>query len=129
MFSEFQVAKYEVTLEAGEKGLNLPLYKGSTLRGGFGSAFIHHGIKPEGDFQEEIKRAEQVKTVFQDTRWVDWERYSSRQDTRMKLGGVVGKVTYQGELAELWPLLIIGQWTHVGKAVTFGMGKYRVKEV
>jgi hypothetical protein len=35
----FTIAKYRLTLEAGEKGLLLPPYKGSTLRGGFGNAF------------------------------------------------------------------------------------------
>lgn len=39
MFSEFRVAKYQIMLRAGEKGLHLPPYKGSTLRGGFGHVF------------------------------------------------------------------------------------------
>ena len=39
MLQKFRVAKYEVVIEAGKKGLNLPPYKGSTLRGGFGGAF------------------------------------------------------------------------------------------
>lgn len=89
--------------------------------------YFHHAIKPLGDFHDMVERAQAVKTVAEETRWVDWERYSSRQDTRMNLGGVVGKVTYAGDLAEFWPLLMLGQWTHVGKAVTFGMGKYGVK--
>ncbi|WP_027365622.1 CRISPR system precrRNA processing endoribonuclease RAMP protein Cas6 [Desulfotruncus alcoholivorax] len=88
--------------------------------------YFHHDIKQVGDFQDLIKRAEAVRIVSEDTKWVDWERYSSRQDTRMNLGGLVGKVTYAGDLSEFWPLLILGQWTHVGKAVTFGMGKYEV---
>lgn len=39
MSKSFTVAKYQLILEAGEHGLSLPPYKGSTLRGGFGSAF------------------------------------------------------------------------------------------
>lgn len=39
MLAEFQVAYYRVDLTAGDKGLVLPPYKGSTLRGGFGTAF------------------------------------------------------------------------------------------
>lgn len=33
MLHNFTVAKYELTLEAGEQELYLPPYKGSTLRG------------------------------------------------------------------------------------------------
>lgn len=39
MFSDFRIAKYQIMLRAGEKGLHLPPYKGSTLRGGFGHVF------------------------------------------------------------------------------------------
>lgn len=39
MFDDFRIARYELVLEAGQQGLNLPVYKGSTLRGGFGNVF------------------------------------------------------------------------------------------
>ncbi|MBZ4653883.1 MAG: hypothetical protein JG781_1222 [Peptococcaceae bacterium] len=89
--------------------------------------YFHHGVMPNGNFQEIIKQAEKIRTVSEEFIWVDWERYSSRQDTRMNLGGVVGNVTYEGELAEFMPLLTLGQFTHVGKGATFGMGKYQVR--
>lgn len=38
-FADFKVAVYRLTLAAGPHGLNLPPYKGSTLRGGFGHVF------------------------------------------------------------------------------------------
>jgi hypothetical protein len=59
--------------------------------------------------------------------WVDWTRYSSRQRTRMQLGGLVGTVRLSGDgLQALWPLVLLGQWLHVGKATSFGLGRYRV---
>ncbi|HHY33792.1 MAG TPA: CRISPR system precrRNA processing endoribonuclease RAMP protein Cas6, partial [Firmicutes bacterium] len=55
-----------------------------------------------------------------------WERYSSRQDTRMKLGGLVGTATYEfhdASLAEFFlPWLVLGEYIHVGKGCTFGLG-------
>ncbi|MEG6615998.1 hypothetical protein V6C27_06090 [Peptococcaceae bacterium 1198_IL3148] len=39
MFENFNFAKFDVLLKTGEEGLYLPPYKGSTLRGGFGSVF------------------------------------------------------------------------------------------
>ena len=59
-------------------------------------------------------------------KWQDWTRYSSRQDQKMKLGGVVGKWQFKNLSLELSKLLYIGQWLHCGKNATFGLGKYRI---
>lgn len=62
-------------------------------------------------------------------RWQDWSRYSSRQQQEMTLGGAVGEWTLQGELAPLLPWLWLGQWLHVGKNATMGMGGYGLRVV
>ena len=59
-------------------------------------------------------------------RWQDWSRYSSRQQQEMTLGGVVGAWTLEGDLAPLLPWLWLGQWLHVGKNATMGMGGYHL---
>jgi len=59
-------------------------------------------------------------------RWFDWKRFSSRQRQEMTLGGVVGTWTLRGDLAPLLPWLWLGQWLHVGKNATMGMGAYRL---
>lgn len=60
-------------------------------------------------------------------RWQDLERWSSRQATRMRMGGLVGQIELTGTtLAELWPTLWAGQWLHVGKATSMGLGRCRV---
>ena len=46
---------------------------------------------------------------------------------RMVLGGALGRWTLQGDLAPFWPLLHLGQWLHVGKNATFGLGRYRME--
>jgi len=56
--------------------------------------------------------------------WKDWTRFSSRQDQEMTLGGVIGEWTLSGDLEELLPWFWLGQWLHVGKNATMGMGKY-----
>lgn len=60
--------------------------------------------------------------------WRDWTRQSSRQQQRMVLGGLVGRWTLRGDLAPFWPLLYLGQWLHVGKNASFGLGRYRLEE-
>lgn len=65
-----------------------------------------------------------------DLRWFDWTRYSSRQQQEMTLGGVMGQWTLRGStetLTQLWPWLWLGQWLHVGKNATMGMGGYTLQ--
>ncbi|MCK2088267.1 CRISPR system precrRNA processing endoribonuclease RAMP protein Cas6 [Thauera aromatica] len=57
-------------------------------------------------------------------RWHDWSRYSSRQQREMTLGGALGTWTLEGELTPLLPWLRLGEWLHVGKNATLGMGRY-----
>ena len=90
-------------------------------------AYFHCGTELQLDFRGLIAAAEQIETVSSSLQWYDWERYSARQDTRMKLGGVLGQVTYQGDLQPFLPLLQLGSWVHVGKGTSFGLGKYVIK--
>lgn len=78
----------------------------------------------EIDFRELIAKAIPVEYAPIDLKWVDWGRYSNRQQAQMKLGGFVGRVRYEGALDEFLLPLLIGQMLHVGKATTFGNGKY-----
>lgn len=87
-------------------------------------AYFHHGWEMELDFPGLIQKAAEVSIAGDHTRWVDWERYSSRKNHKMNLGGLVGRVTYHGPLAPFMPLLRMGELIHVGKGAVFGMGKY-----
>lgn len=57
--------------------------------------------------------------------WQDWERYTSRQNQEMNLGGVVGRWYLKQVPAELLPFIYLGQWLHLGKETAFGLGKYQ----
>lgn len=62
-----------------------------------------------------------------DVEWMDWERRSNRQQRRHVMGGLVGTSTYHGHFRREWlELLAAGQVLHLGKATTFGMGRYRL---
>jgi CRISPR-associated endoribonuclease Cas6 len=89
--------------------------------------YYHHGGQQlDIDFKELFQKAEGVKLVESDVTWYDWERYSNRQKERMKLGGIVGKATYEGDLEPFIPWLQLAEWTHIGKNTTFGLGKIKV---
>ncbi len=90
-------------------------------------AYFHCGRRWETDYRGLIERATTVRLLESQTRWLDQERYSTRQKTRMNLGGVVGTATYAGDaLCEFLPLLALGELVHVGKACVFGNGWYRI---
>lgn len=87
---------------------------------------FHHEVKPEWDIRNLLERAERVRLVRKETKWVDYDRYSARQDTKMKMGGVVGWVMYEGEIAEFLPWLRVAEVIHVGKNTAFDLGRVRV---
>ncbi|MCG3158203.1 MAG: hypothetical protein DKINENOH_04844 [bacterium] len=88
-------------------------------------ARIHCGDEWNLDYGAVLQAAHAtVHVVESNLVWQDWERYSNRQQRRMKLGGFIGSVCYAGELGPFLPLLSLGQYIHLGKNTTFGMGKY-----
>ena len=88
-------------------------------------ANLHCGAELD-NFGKFAKGSEEVRIVRNKLHWQDWERYSSRQQTRMKFGGWVGEIIYQGDFQRFLPLLRLGEHIHVGKVTTFGLGKYRI---
>ncbi|KAB2952702.1 CRISPR system precrRNA processing endoribonuclease RAMP protein Cas6 [Heliorestis acidaminivorans] len=80
------------------------------------------------DFYKYIELANSLQVREEKYEWVDWERYSSRQNSKMKLGGIMGSLVLEGEaLKELLPLLIWGQLIHLGKAASFGLGALEIE--
>jgi hypothetical protein len=88
-------------------------------------AHFHCGAEM-GDVEGFIRDAENVESITNNLHWIDWERYSNRQQTKMKLGGLIGEITYKGDFQKYLPLLRLGEHIHVGKAATFGLGKYKI---
>ncbi len=78
------------------------------------------------DFREVMAVACAVRVVQDETRWVELESYSTRLGRSTPIGGLVGRVTFEGELAPFIHWLIWGQFTHVGKDAVKGNGWYRI---
>ncbi len=76
--------------------------------------------QPARGFKDLIERARKIKTVKHALYWDDGEWYSNRQGSRMKMGGFMGEITYEGELGEFWPYIKLGEYVHVGKGSGFG---------
>ncbi|MGH7773906.1 MAG: CRISPR system precrRNA processing endoribonuclease RAMP protein Cas6 [Candidatus Binatia bacterium] len=44
----------------------------------------------------------------------------------MQFGGLLGSVTYEGEVSSFMPRLALGEWLHVSGKTSIGSGKYRM---
>ncbi len=76
------------------------------------------------DFKGLIEEAKGVKVRQEKLSWFDWERYSNRQETKMMMGGFIGSIAFEGDLEPFLPFLLLGEYIHVGKGTSFGLGKY-----
>lgn len=84
------------------------------------------GDPSDWDFNGIIEQAKNIKVKNRDLKWYDWERYSARQDTKMKMGGFTGSITFEGNIEPFLPLIKAGEVLHVGKGTSFGLGRYSV---
>ncbi|GAB4330258.1 MAG: CRISPR system precrRNA processing endoribonuclease RAMP protein Cas6 [Dehalococcoidia bacterium] len=85
------------------------------------------GSHPGFDHEVLLQQAEDVRVAEDRTRWVDVPSYSSRQGRFTPIGGLVGEVTFEGDLRPFAPWLLWGSITHVGKDATKGGGWYRLR--
>lgn len=87
-----------------------------------------HGDAPlTTDFAALARAANAVPLTAARLRWRDWNRYSSRQQNAVPMGGLVGEIALNGAgLEPFWPWLWLGQWTHAGKGAVMGLGSYQL---
>ena len=89
---------------------------------------IHAGLPVQPDMAALLETLAETTDDRSQLRWHDWTRYSSRQQQEMTLGGVIGAWELSGPATTvLWPWLWLGQWLHLGKNATMGMGRYDLR--
>ena len=89
-------------------------------------SYFHCGKRLDVDFRGLIEKSLAVRQSASDVQWYDWKRYSTRQEDWMSLGGVIGNVSYEGDMSDFVALLRLGEYVHVGKGTSFGLGKYEM---
>jgi hypothetical protein len=88
---------------------------------------LHAGMPPVGADASRLAAVAERLADERSLQWKDWTRFSSRQGCEMTLGGVIGAWKLAGDLRELLPWFWLGQWLHVGKETTMGMGMYSLE--
>ncbi len=73
-------------------------------------------FKPKGDI------------VKKELKFLDLSRYSNRQKTKLKIGGLVGEMQMKDIDEKSYKLLKLGEIIGVGKQTVFGLGKIKVED-
>jgi len=107
-----------------QSGVTFELLAKSILRRIWQVSTVHCGVELSVDHRHLIERAKEVHLVRSHLKWQDWERYSNRQQTRLRMGGFVGEIELTGLDAEFLPVLALGELLHVGTGTTMGLGKF-----
>ena len=107
-----------------------PLLMSRLLRRLGGLLEYYERWDPSGfDFRSLIDLAARARCLDSRLERRSLERYSSRQGTKHEMTGLVGRLTLAEVPPEIWPYLVLGQWTHIGKSASFGMGRYRLEPI
>ncbi len=89
--------------------------------------YFHEEMELDVPFKELTTEAHHIEITQRNLRWFDWARRSSRQNSVIRMGGIVGDFVLETKKLEpYWPFLWLGQWTHVGKGTVMGLGNYNI---
>lgn len=69
-----------------------------------------------------------IPQILEQTHYpVSISRYSNRQNSKMQLRGIKGRVIIPRPETEFFLLLLAGELIHIGKNTSFGFGKYHIQ--
>lgn len=91
---------------------------------------IHTPNAPQPEVAPMLSQLETL-TVTPTLRWQQQQRWSARQHSTVEGSGLLGHIdiatTDGAQLPnDLWQLLWLGQWLHVGKGTVMGLGRYQL---
>jgi hypothetical protein len=90
-------------------------------------AVLYCGNESDIDYKKYLDKARNIATENSNLRWHDWERFSNKQNTKIKMGGFVGDIVFKGNITPFISFMEIGNIIHIGKGCTMGMGKYEME--
>lgn len=91
---------------------------------------IHHRYQQlRGEESSRLGYRVHGEIVKSDLKFVEMQRFSNRQKSRMKLGGLKGTIKISGLDKQSYVYLKIGEIIGAGKQTVFGLGSYEIKGV
>ncbi|MCU7960119.1 MAG: CRISPR system precrRNA processing endoribonuclease RAMP protein Cas6 [gamma proteobacterium symbiont of Bathyaustriella thionipta] len=88
----------------------------------------HYGhAEPSISWRELLAQQKPPQATESRLQWHEWTRYSSRQKSKMQMGGIIGHIDFQPRALQPWmQLLWLWQWLHLGKSSSMGLGAYEL---
>jgi len=74
-----------------------------------------------------IKKSETIVEVENNLKLYEWQRYSGRQKAKLRMDGIIGEITYKGDLGDFLPFFRFAEIFNIGKNPVFGLGKVVIK--
>lgn len=85
---------------------------------------VHSPLSSDLNYKHLLSLVANVNQVSPALQWGQRRRRSFSQKKWMSLDGYVGEITFSGDLNPFLPYLRMGEFLNVGKAASFGHGKY-----
>jgi hypothetical protein len=89
-------------------------------------AFATTGSGLQLPFEQLGEVAASIRVADDMTTWLDVSSHSSRTGLSTPIGGLVGRISFEGDLSLFLPWLVWGEIAHVGKDTTKGNGLYQI---
>lgn len=90
-------------------------------------AQTHSAISLDYDYQALLAQARTFTTQTEHLWQQELQRYSNRQEKHIEQDGFMGETAFTGRaISELLPLLIAGEFLHIGSSTAFGLGRYHI---
>jgi CRISPR-associated endoribonuclease Cas6 len=78
------------------------------------------------DMKELIEKSKKEVLINSEIYWHQQERYSYRQNRGISMAGVSGTLEFEGDFRPFIGFLRIGEYLHLGKGTSFGLGKIKI---
>jgi len=84
--------------------------------------------KLEGKELKKLDFEPKGNIIKKELKFLDLSRYSNRQKTKLKIGGLMGKIDIKDIDGKSYKLLKLGEIVGVGKQTVFGLGKIEITD-
>jgi len=82
-------------------------------------AFYYCFMEMDLDYKSMSRQSQEVSISSNGFRWTEWDKGMS---------GITGSGTFTGTMVEFHPFLLLGEFLHVGKGASYGLGHYRLEK-
>lgn len=87
---------------------------------------FYMGKPLDADITFLLSKADDIRLTEDKIYWEHRQRFSSRQQKKLTIGGFTGTLTFEGILDEFISWMKLGSIIHVGKGCTLGLGHYEI---